>query len=531
MAFNERGKAVSVLTMNTLAFTVCFAVWVLNGVLVTFLVDAKTFAFDQVQVGWLMGLPVLTGSVLRLPIGMLTDRFGGRVVFPAVMLVAAAATLSLSFAHDYAGFLLGSLGFGLAGTGFAVGIAYTSTWFGRQRQGTALGIFGAGNAGSAITSIAAPMLLRALTAGGASPEGWRWLPRGYAAALVVTTVAFLCFTYARPLARRPQSWRAQLAPLKVLRVWRFGLYYFLVFGAFVALAQWLIPYFMNVYGTSLATAGLLAAVFSFPSGVIRALGGWISDRFGARRTLAWVLGTCAVGCAVLCVPRMEIDSPGEGVTAARGGVVTRVTSSEIVVGPLTYPLTAARATTTDTGATAGAAVATGDSHAGRYLPRITTWHQASVVAGQTVKRKQLLARGFTHISFAGDIWVFTALVFVVGVAMGIGKAAVYKYIPDYFPEHVGVVGGMVGVIGGLGGFVCPIVFGYFLRATGLWTSCWAFLLVLAVISLAWFYVVVSRLERQRDSYAEGIDPAIAVLPMAPPVERPLPVASAASGTQ
>ncbi len=489
--------------MNTLAFTVCFAVWMMNGVLVTFLVENKIFAFDKVQVGWLMGIPVLTGSILRLPIGILTDRFGGRVIYPLVMLTAAVATFALSTATSYGGFVVGSLGFGMAGTSFAVGIAYTSVWFSKERQGTALGIFGAGNAGSAITSMGAPLLLHLFTAGGANPEGWRQLPRVYAAALLTMAVLFLVLTHSRKVERaRPVTLRQQLALLKVVRVWRFGLYYFLVFGGFVALAQWLIPYYVSVYGSSLALAGLLAAVFSLPSGVIRALGGWMSDRLGARRTLYWVLGCCALGCLLLTIPRMEITSPGESVTAAGKGMVRAVSTTEIMVGESRYPLRHHDASAHGPAAEESMAL----------LPHAVSWQEPVVKVGEVVKRKQLLARGVTHISFQANVWVFTGLVFIVGIAMGIGKAAVYKYIPDYFPNDVGLVGGIVGVLGGLGGFVCPILFGYLLRETGIWTTCWLFLFLLSVVSLVWLHLVVSRLETRRDLYAEGIDPAIAILP-------------------
>ena len=438
----NKGKGATVLTLNTLAFTVCFAVWMMNGVLVTFLVENKVFAFDKVQIGWLMGIPVLTGSILRLPVG-------------------------------------------LAGTGFAVGIAYTSVWFEKKNQGTALGIFGVGNAGSALTSMGAPLLLKAFTQGGANLEGWRTLPRVYAGALVVMTIAFALLTYPKKVpSAASESLRAQLAPLKRLRVWRFGLYYFLVFGGFVALAQWLIPYYVSAYGTSVATAGLLAAIFSLPSGLIRALGGWMSDRFGARSTMYAVLGVCALGTFLLVFPRMDVSSPGEGVMASRPGVVTAVTEKEIVVGEQHYAVQAPRGE------------AYPDDRA-FVFPRTDSWQEPVVHVGDKVQKKQLLAKGVTHVFFQANIWVFTALVFVVGIAMGIGKAAVYKYIPDYFPNDVGVVGGIVGVIGGLGGFVCPIVFGYLLAKTGLWTSCWMIFFALSAICLVWLHAVVRRMEHER----------------------------------
>ena len=97
-------------------------------------------------------------------------------------------------------------------------------------------------------------------------------------------------------------------------------------------------------------------------------------------------------------------------------------------------------------------------------------------------KKELLARGVTHIFFQANIWVFTVLSLILGAVMGIGKAAVYKHIPDYFPNDVGVVGGIVGVLGGLGGFVCPVIFRLPAAIdTGLWTSCWMFFAVVVAI--------------------------------------------------
>jgi NNP family nitrate/nitrite transporter-like MFS transporter len=237
---------------------------------------------------------------------------------------------------------------------------------------------------------------------------------------------------------------------------------------------------VNVFGLPLATAGLLTAVFSFPSGVVRALGGYLSDRYGARHTMYGVLIATLVGCFLLSVPSMQITTPGEGVSAKFGGQVKSVSAEQIVVGDFRYPVRA--------GALAPSSEQT--------LSVVTT-QQALVRAGDVVKRKQLLARGTTHIAFTPSVWLFTALVFAVGIAMGIGKAAVYKHIPDYFPDQVGAVGGLVGVIGGLGGFICPILFGYLLKETGVWSSAWFFLFVLATASLVWMHSVVRSLERRK----------------------------------
>jgi len=487
---SENAKAVSVLTVNTFSFIVCFACWMLYGVLITFLVDNSLFNFDKAQLGWLIGTPVLTGSIVRLPVGILTDRYGGRIVFALVMLVSAASMYCVSFCNSYLEFLVAGLGFGLAGTGFAVGIAYTSVWFPKEKQGTVLGIFGAGNAGAAITSFGAPHLLNLVTNQGQNLEGWRLVPQIYAGILVLTTVVFWLFSYPKKIEHNKGFTLAQhLQPLKHPRVWRFGFYYFFVFGGFVALSQWLIPYYLNVYGMSLATAGLMAALFSLPSGVIRAFGGWMSDLWGARAVMYWVLGSCLFACVLLCVPRMDIMSPGEGVMATRKGTVTAVSSTTVEVGEQKYKL---RQRHEDN------IITVASEHENLLvLPTFTFWQDPVVKVGELVQKKQVLARGVTHIFFQANVWIFTVLILIVGVATGIGKAAVYKHIPDYFPKDVGVVGGIVGVIGGLGGWVGPILFGSMLNATGIWTTCWIFFSVLIVICLVWMHWTITHMMNER----------------------------------
>ncbi|MBX9948253.1 MAG: MFS transporter [Candidatus Obscuribacterales bacterium] len=487
---SENKKAISVLTVNTLSFIVCFSCWMMYGVLITFLIDNGLFNFDKGQLGWLIGTPVLTGSIIRLPVGVWTDRYGGRKVFALVMLVSAASAYCVSFCNSYTEFLIAGLGFGLAGTSFAVGIAYTSIWFPKERQGTVLGIFGAGNAGAAITSFGAPHLLAFLTDHGQNLEGWRNMPKVYAGALLVMTIIFWLFSYEKRIEHSQGfTLKQQLAPLKHARVWRFGLYYFFVFGGFVALSQWLIPYYLNVYGMSLATAGLMASIFSLPSGVIRAMGGWLSDLLGARAVMYWVLGSCLAACILLSIPRMDIMSPGEGIMALKKGVVTSITSSSLNVGDKTYKLKPKEGADIITYAKEHEDVL--------VMPTFTFWQEPVVKVGDSVEKKQLLARGITHIFFQANVWIFTALVIVVGIATGIGKAAVYKHIPDYFPRDIGVVGGIVGVIGGLGGWVGPILFGAILNATGIWTTCWMFFSFVIIICLIWMHWTITHMMNER----------------------------------
>ncbi len=482
-AMSQRSQANRVLFMNTFAFTVCFAVWTMYGVLITFLVDHQVLHLDKGQMGWLIGIPVLTGSILRLPVGMLTDRFGGKPVYIGVMLLAAIGAYLTGFANSFTGFMLGGLAFGLSGASFAVGIAYSSVWFPKERQGTALGIFGVGNIGAALTSIGAPLLLKSLTRDGQNVDAWRLLPQIYAGALLATVILFALLAIPKRVEGAGQKTIGQmLHPLRDIRVWRFGLYYFVLFGAFVALSQWLIPYYLNVYGMTLAGAGFLAACFSLPTGLVRAFGGWISDRIGARTTMYWVLSFCVVLFLLLSAPRMEISSPGEGVMADSPGPVTFVSASEVRVGEKPYSLRPPQA------------LRFRDDQL-LVLPKLQTWQEPVVSIGETVKRREVLARGTTQIYFQANRWIFTIFALLVGISMGIGMAAVYKHIPEYFPKDVGVVGGLVGVIGGLGGFFLPVIFGYMLKSSGLWTSCWAFLSMLALISLVWMHLVILRMTR------------------------------------
>lgn len=470
-------KSHRILFFNTLAFTACFAVWTLNGVLATYLADKGVFKWGAIELGWLLGIPILTGSIFRLPVGVMTDRIGGKWVFVFILLFCAISVYLLSYANDFTSFVILSLCFGMAGTGFAVGIAYTSVWYPKEWQGRALGIFGMGNAGAALTTLFAPTLLNNFTDNGKNIQNWVMLPKVYAVMMLIIAVLFVLFTENKKPSTPSRTISQMLRPLSSVRVWRFGLYYFLVFGCFVAFSQWLVPYFVNVYGASLVIAGIFASVFSFPSGVIRALGGWMSDKWGARKVMKGVFEWSIVISALLIFPKMLIITPGKGIMATKSGKVTHVSDTLIRVDDKSYPII--KKPEKETGSEWD------------ILPSKVMWQEPVVQEGQEVKKKQLLAKGISQISFEANMWIYGILVTIIGVVWGIGKAAVYKYIPDYFPNDVGAVGGMVGVLGGLGGFICPIIFGYLLEWTGLWTSCWMLMLVLSIICYWWLQKVVS----------------------------------------
>lgn len=480
------------LFLNTLAFTVCFAAWMMNGVLVTFLVNNGVFKWSAVQVGWLLGAPVLVGAVLRLPVGVLTDKFGGRWMMAIILIASAIPMFLLSQANSYTAFLICSFGFGIAGSSFAAGVAYTALWYPKEKQGTVLGIFGAGNMGASLTTLFAPTLLNHLTQGAANPEGWRTLPQWYALMLVVMAGIFFLGTKNKKTAE-VKTMAQRLLPLKQTRVWRFGLYYYFVFGSIVALAQWLIPYYVNVYSLSIVSAGFMVTAFNFPAGIIRIFGGWLSDKFGARMVLLWVFGDCIILLLLLLVPRMEIEAPGQGIMAAKGGTVTLASDSLIVVGEMSYPVQSKHLSEHHAQIRFGIH---NDEEGFLLFPNATSWQETMVKEGDLIEKGQLLAKGVTHIYFQANKWIFFTIVFLVAIMMGLGTAAVFKYISDYYPESIGTVGGIVGVIGGLGGFINPILFGYLLNVTGVWTTCWLFLVIIATVCLVLQRLAVAAVKKE-----------------------------------
>ncbi|RTH04345.1 MFS transporter [Thermus scotoductus] len=298
----ERFHRRAVLTVSTLAFTLLFAVWVLFSIIG--LPIRKELGLSEGQFALLTAVPILTGSLLRLPLGICADRFGGRRVFALLCLITAVPTFLLSLAQSYEQLLVLAFFIGLAGASFAVGVSWNSAWFEAQSQGLALGVFGAGNVGASITKLLAPALLTLVPAAGLGgiPGGWRFVPWVYGIALVVTALMVWSFTPRDRVLGEGRSLAELLRPLRQLRVWRFGLYYVVVFGAYVGLSLWLPKYYVDVYGTSLALAGLLTALFIFPASLLRPLGGYLSDRMGARRLMYLVFGVILAASLLLLLP-------------------------------------------------------------------------------------------------------------------------------------------------------------------------------------------------------------------------------------
>lgn len=405
---------------STIAFTVCFAVWTIFSIVGLGVKDQ--LGLNETEFGLLIGTPILTGSLTRVVLGVWADQFGGRRVFAGVMIAAAIATFLTSYAHTYEQLLIAALGVGIAGGSFSVGVTYVSKFYPKEKQGLALGIFGAGNVGAAVTKFLAPFVMVAM--------GWQAVAQVWAGAIGVTAVLFLLFTKEDPEQReraksghKAASMGNQLAVLKNLQVWRFALYYFFVFGAFVALALWLPRYLMGVYNLDVKTAGMLAAFYSVPASLFRIYGGKLSDRYGARSVL-YVTFAISVLCTFM----------------------------------LSYP---------------------------------PTTYIIEGVRGPITFRTEM------------GLVPFLVTIFVLGFFMSLGKAAVFKHIPVYYPNHVGAVGGLVGMVGGLGGFILPLAFGALNDLTGVWTSCFVLLFVLVGVALTWMHFAVRQMERSAQRRGEA----------------------------
>jgi MFS transporter, NNP family, nitrate/nitrite transporter len=295
----QQYKAWSVVTASTLSFTVCFMIWMMFAVIG--IPIKASLGLNETEFGILIASPVLTGSLIRLPLGMWTDKFGGRIVFFVLMLSTIIPIFLISKCTQYWQFLVTGLFVGIAGGAFTIGISYCARWFPKNRQGLAMGIFGAGNTGAAVTKLVAPLIVVAY--------GWAMVPQIYAVLMLITAVLFWLFTFSDPAHKvdKTVTMQEQLAVLKDTKVWKYSQYYSIVFGGYVALALWMTKYYIGEYGFDLKTAALMAAAFSIPGGVLRAVGGYFSDKFGAHTVTWWVLWVSLICLFFLSYPQTDIS--------------------------------------------------------------------------------------------------------------------------------------------------------------------------------------------------------------------------------
>ncbi len=374
------------LVLATGAFAVCFAVFGSVSALMPELRKPENLNLTPLQVSIALSVPVLLGSLGRIPLGILADKFGGRKVFNAVMLSAVIAAIAIGFVASYTLLLVCGLFVGIGLASFSVGVVFVSRWFPPDRQGFALGIYGAGCVGQSIAAICAPLMVIAF-----GSTAWAFW---FFAGLTGIWLLFFALRAEDRIVEFPAKTLSDyLAPLKERGSWVLSLYYFLTFGGFVAMAIYL-PIFLTEepYRLQPADAGFRTAGFVILATVMRPLGGVLADKFGGQRVLSFVFPITALMAVFMACPMM-----------------------------------------------------------------IT----------------------------------FTVGALGMAAAIGLGNGAVFKLVPEYFPNSVGSVTGLVGAAGGLGGFFPPLVLGVIRQATETYTSGFVLLAVFALICL-----MVCRFTRQ-----------------------------------
>lgn len=379
---SEQAQAGSTLqlALSTGAFAVCFAVF--GSVSAMMPIIRERLELTSMQVSIAIAVPVLLGSLGRIPLGMLTDRYGGRVVFSVVMACAVVAALFMAWVQEYWQLLLNGFFVGIGLASFSVGVGFLSPWYPRQRQGAALGIYGTGNFGQSMAAFGSPALAAAI--------GYVW---GFWAWSILTTiwlVGFILLARDAPSRPPPRSLAQYAAPLRDIQSWILSLYYFLTFGGFVAMSIYLPILLTDMFELAPADAGLRTAGFVGLATVMRPLGGALADRLGGRAILRWVFPATALMALFMTLPTMP---------------------------------------------------------------------------------------------------TFTIGALGMAAAIGLGNGAVFKLVPEHFPNAVGSVTGLVGAAGGLGGFFPPLVLGAIHQLTGSFVP--GFVL-LALFALFCFLVVRKR---------------------------------------
>ncbi len=366
------------LVLATGAFAVCFAVF--GSVSAMMPILKKQLGLDPVQVSVALAIPVLLGSLGRIPLGMLTDRFGGRIIFSLVMAFSFVSAILIGFVEAYWQLIACGFFIGIALASFSVGVGFVSGWYPPQRQGYALGVYGAGNIGQSLAAFGSPVLAAAL--------GFKWGFWTFGVLLLGWLIFFLMKADNAPRRAPVKSFGEIIMPLRDSKSWLLSLYYFLTFGGFVAMAIYLPIFLTEIFKLTPGDAGARTAGFVVLATVMRPVGGILADKIGGRRILLWVFPFTAVMAIFLACPSM-----------------------------------------------------------------IT----------------------------------FTIGALGMAVAIGLGNGAVFKLVPEYFPNAVGAVTGLVGAAGGLGGFFPPLVLGAISKSTGSFTFGFVLLGLFALLCMAVAY--------------------------------------------
>lgn len=304
--------AARALLLSTIAFGLTFAVWGLMGSLAPRF--REMYHLTAVQTSLLIAVPVLLGSVGRIPLGILSDRFGGRIVMGVLLVFCVVPAFGATIAASYSALLIWGLLIGFSGASFSVGVAFTSKWFPENQQGTALGIYGIGNIGQSIAVFGAPALL-------AATGNWRvpfWL---FGSLCLLFGLAFFLFARNAPVRPKPKKMREYFKVfVKEPMAWVLSLYYFLTFGGFVALGIYLPTLLKDIFGLAPTDAGARVAGFVVVATLMRPAGGWLADTLGGTQVLALVLGCLGVMAFGMTSSNMVIFTLGALGTASMLGL-------------------------------------------------------------------------------------------------------------------------------------------------------------------------------------------------------------------
>jgi NNP family nitrate/nitrite transporter-like MFS transporter len=300
------------LILSTIAFAISFSVWGLVGSLAPKF--REMYHLSALQTSLLIAVPVLLGSLGRIPMGILADKFGGRIVFGLLLCFCVIPSVGISWTGSYNSLIGWGLLIGFAGTSFSVGVAFASKWFPAKYQGTALGIYGMGNIGQSIAVFGAPALVVAT-------GDWRvpfWI---YGAVAGVFGIVFLLLARNAPVKAQPKKVSEYLVILKREPIaWVLSLFYFLTFGGFVALSIYLPTLLKDIFSLTPTDAGARVAGFVIVATGMRPVGGWLADRFGGSQVLMFVLGLIAILAIGLTSTNMPLFTIGALGTAALLGL-------------------------------------------------------------------------------------------------------------------------------------------------------------------------------------------------------------------
>src|SRR6188472_4431999 len=291
----KSGSPALMLTMATIGFAVNFWAWALISPLGPLFRDEGTLGrLTESDVALMVAVPVVVGSLGRILVGALTDKLGGRVMFPLVSAATIVPILFLAFfaLDSYALILVGGFFLGIAGTAFAVGVPFVNAWFPPERRGLAIGIFGAGMGGTAISALTtvklytnvgekAPFLITAAVLAVYAVVAWLVLRDAPGRTVPTTSLA----SRLSANARLPITWQACIL-------------YAVAFGGYVAFSVYLPAYLKTAHGLTPADAANRMAGFVVVAVIMRPVGGWLSDRFGPIPVLATAFGVVAVGATI-----------------------------------------------------------------------------------------------------------------------------------------------------------------------------------------------------------------------------------------